>query len=184
MKLSYNAVFVFAAFLLVGSLVIAAEGPKKYPACHVAKTEEIYFRSYREKDVLAASINGNPCYEAILNITIKTRGGRHLYLYEAPFKPHVAIHWEDLRVPKDPQDFLNFLFKEGMKRRQDLPPFISDEDFAERYNNRLEVGQKSYERLRRAQKPMFWHLTHYEAWRYVVYDEKEQKGIVVASGGL
>jgi len=164
--------------------VLAAENIRKYPACHIAKTKSIDFRNYTEKDVLFVSIEGTPCYEAKLKITIKTRQGQTLYHYEAPFKPHIAVHWADLEVPKDPQDFIDRLFREGPKRSQDLPPFVSNKDFEDDHNSKLEVDPKLYEQIRRARRPIFWNLTHYEEWRYIGYDDKTKKGIVIVSGGL
>ena len=163
---------------------LAAENVRKYPACNITKTKNIHFRNYTETDVLFASIEGAPCHEAKLKITIKTRQGQIIYYYEAPFKPHIAVHWEDLEVPKDPQDFLDRLFREGLKRSQDLPPFVSEKDFEDNYNNQLKVDPNLYERIRLARRPIFRHLTHYEEWRYVGYDDKTTKGIVIAIGGL
>ena len=176
--------FVITKPLPLGAPALAAENVRKYPACNITKTKNIYFRNYTETDVLFASIEGAPCYEAKLKITIKTRQGQTIYHYEAPFKPHIAVHWEHLEVPKDPQNFLDRLFKEGLKRSQDLPAFVSEKDFEDDYNNQLKVDPNLYEQIRRARRPIFWHLTQYEEWRYVSYDDKTTKGIVIASGGL
>ncbi len=174
----------FTKPLRLRASALAAENVRKYPACNITKTKNIHFRNYTETDVLFASIEGAPCHEAKLKITIKTRQGQIIYYYEAPFKPHIAVHWEDLEVPKDPQDFLDRLFREGLKRSQDLPPFVSEKDFEDNYNNQLKVDPNLYERIRLARRPIFRHLTHYEEWRYVGYDDKTTKGIVIAIGGL
>ncbi len=157
---------------------------KKYPSCRIEKTAELHFRNNTEKDSLRIEIAGNPCYEATLRILIKTKNGKDLYRYEAPFKPHTAVPWEDIEVPKDPEALINRILVEGPKASANLPPYLPKEEFYGKYYNELVIDRDSYEHLRISGRPVFWHPTHYEEWSYVVYDEKQEKGIVFMKGGL
>jgi len=157
----------------------------KYLGCDVEKTADLYFRDATEADVLRIKIKGEPCYEARLHISITTKDGKDLYQYQAPFKPHIAVHWEDIQVPKDPQAFIDLVLKGStFKRGRDLPALESEEQFYEKYYNELPTDTGRYENLRLTEKPLFWHPTHYERWNYVVYDEKQGRGFVFMRGGL
>jgi guanyl-specific ribonuclease Sa len=171
------------------TVTVATAAPQKaaakYPGCNVEKTAYIHFRNTTETDVLRIKISGDPCYEAILHISITTKDGKNLYQYQAPYKPHTAIHWEDLEVPKDPEALIELVLKGGVFRRgKDLPAFTSKEQFYDDYYNELTTEQRNYEKLRSTQKPLFWHPTHYESWNYVVYDKKQGRGLVFMRGGL
>lgn len=157
----------------------------KYPGCDIEKTTTLHFRSTTETDTLRIKISGEPCYEAILHISITTKDGKSLYQYQAPFKPHTAVHWEDIQVPKDPETFMTLVLKGGVfKRGRDLPALESKEQFYEKFYNDLPADKGRYESIRSSDKPIFWHPTHYERWNYVVYDEKQARGTVLMQGGL
>lgn len=157
----------------------------KYPSCNVEKTVGLQFRNATETDVLRIKISGDPCYEATFYISIATKDGKNLYQYQAPYKPHTAVHWEDLEVPKDPEALIELVLKGGVfKRSKELPAFVSKEHFYDNYYNELTTDNGSYEKLRSTEKPLFWHPTHYEEWVYVAYDEKQGKGIVFMRGGV
>jgi hypothetical protein len=156
-----------------------AQTSSKYPACNIAKGKEIHFRNGKERDLLQVSIKGAPCYQATLKIVIRTKEGLLLYSYEAAFKPHIAVNWEHIEVPKDPASFIDRLFKHGSISSRDLPA-LSDPGA----EYRLEIDEKSYERLRKENKPVFRHPVHYEEGRYVIYDEKTKKPLVVLTDAL
>jgi hypothetical protein len=157
----------------------SAQTSGAYPACNIAKEREIHFRNGKAKDLLQVSIKGAPCYQATLKIAIKTKQGLLLYSYEAPFKPHIAVNWEDIEVPRDPASFIERVFKYGPMNSHDLPGLsASDAQY------RLELDEKSYERLRKENKPVFRHPVHYEEGRYLIYDETAKKPVVVLTDAL
>jgi hypothetical protein len=175
-------VFITVALIAFGVSFgpgVLAQTSSKYPACNIAKAKQIHFRNGKEKDLLQVSIKGAPCYQATLKIVIKTKEGLLLYSYEAPFKPHIAVNWEDIEVPKDPASFIDRLFKHGSISSRELPA-LSDPGA----EYRLEIDEKSYGKLRKESKPVFRHPVHYEEGRYVIYDEKAKKPVVVLTDAL
>lgn len=177
-------------WLAIGLVVIfiqsfeARGGEQIYPSCHLHRSQEVSFRNHSSKDILEISIGGGPCYSATMTIVIRTEHGEILYSYVAPFKRHIAVDWRDNDLDKDAERFVDRTIAKAMGTTANLPPFLEPEAYYEANDGSIEVPKAEYEKLRKEARPMFYHMTYYEGWQFVVYDEKERKSRVIVSGGL
>jgi hypothetical protein len=172
------------ATLLVLGHANAADAAKAYPSCHMHKSRDVSFRNGTSKDVLEVSIGTGPCYAATLTVVLRSHVGEVLYSYVAPFKRHTAIHWEDPDLGKEAARFVEELVANGVGSSASLPPYLDPSAYYEENYGEVRVPRQTYETLRGKPRPMFEHATHYEGWRYVVFDQTKGEAIIVLSGGL
>jgi hypothetical protein len=157
------------------------------PSCKIEKIIPINFKNVKSNDKLYISVIGSPCYKAILTIKIISEDNKVLYEYIQPFKKHVATQWDDPNLVADANNFVNHLIKNHSVSASNLPPFSSSEAEAETpvgFEYTITINKEFYKNIIKSNKPIFSHPTHYEAWRYIVYDEKINKGIIILEAGL
>jgi len=146
-------------------------------------SQEGYVSIFGEDDViLLASVKGRKCYEAALDIKF-TYKERVIYSYSAPFKPHVATHWEDLEL-RDVQEYVDSLFEEYRftSCAELLPQKLSPID-GWNYNNLL-VSEIEYSKYKAMPCKSYTHQTHYEAHRVIVFPISKKIGVPVSEYGL
>jgi len=182
--LVYALVRLGAASTVFAASFGASTADVRYPTCHVHKSTDVHFRNAESKDVLEVSIGTGSCYAATLAIVIRSEFGAVLYGYVAPFKRHVVTNWADRGLDADATRFVEDVIATGMRTTSELPPYQDPTDFYDETNNVIQISKLEYEKLRSKRRPMLFHLTHYESWQYVVFDEATGKAVVVITGGL
>ncbi|WP_185234982.1 hypothetical protein [Teredinibacter franksiae] len=167
-------------FLII-SLVTAESWGDEELSCDYS--HEGYVSIFGDDDViLRASVKGRKCYETALNIKLMSKE-RVLYSYSAPFKSHVATHWEDLEL-LDVKKYVDSLFKEYRfsSCAELLPQKLSPLDG---WNyNRLLVAEIEYSKFRAMPCKSYTHQTHYEVHRVIVFPISKRVGVPVAEYGL
>lgn len=167
--------------LLPGSVL----GATDYPACNIEKTRAIAFSSSGPTDTFKIQIVGIPCYEATLSISVTNSKGVKVYKYEAPFKPHIPVDWEDPDLDRIADSFATYtLEKSYWGQSTDLPVWEYPTVFYDKNSTSVVVTQEQYEKYRKHITPVLWHHIHYEGWRHIVYDRKAESAVVVLEGGL
>ncbi len=160
------------------------EYPHRYPNCNIIKNKKIAFTSSQATDTLQMSIVGKPCYDGILEIKITRKDGLEVYKYKAPFKPHIAVGWDDVEE-KDAEELIKrTLNREGYLNSRELPSYEPSEKFYEKHYNVVTIPKEQYEKLRKQSTPLFSHSTNYESWVYLVYDDVTGKVIIIMKGGV
>ncbi|MDZ4325955.1 MAG: hypothetical protein U1A73_13220 [Pseudomonas sp.] len=155
------------------------------PACHETATAPLSFRSEQSRDTIEVTIRGAPCHAAMLSVRITSDAGKVLYSYDAPFKMHVAIHWEDPELPKRAAEFASRIAAQDEKETtSDLPPWQLENDYYEEHFNLIKVSKEQYEQLRSQERPIFTHPTHYEQWQSVIYEPETGLARILLEGGL
>ena len=171
-----SCLLLLAATLAIGD---------SYPSCSVASKRNVPFTSWAGTDMLEVSINGNPCYEATLVLTITSEEGHRLYRYEAPFKLHVAAHWEDPDLAEDAKRLIQrFNDHVSFSKSSELPKWSSVEDYYEANYQVLQVDRAYYEMLLQQDWFVYTHKIHYEGWRVITFDRLKQQMVVVSEGGV
>jgi hypothetical protein len=167
-------------FLII-SLLTAESWADEELSCDYSHEE--YVSIFGDRDVtLRASVKGRKCYETALDIKLMTKE-RVLYSYSAPFKPHVAIHWEDLEL-RDIQRYVDSLFEKYRfsSCAELLPQKLS---LLDGWNyNRLLVSENEYSKYRAMPCISYTHQTHYEVHRVVVFPTSKKMGVPVSEYGL
>ena len=157
------------------------------PACKIEKIIPTNFKNLKSNDKLYISVIGAPCYKVILTIRIISEDNKVLYEYIHPFKKHVATQWDDPNLEADAKNFVKHLIKNHSVSASNLPPFSSSEEGRKTpvgYDYTITINEKFYKNIIKSNKPVFTHPTHCEAWRYIVYDEKSSKGVIILEAGL
>jgi hypothetical protein len=117
---------------IVTAFLLACESSAggDYPDCDVTRQSQVSFAGIESEDQLAITIQGSPCYEASLVISIASATGTRLYEYEARFKPHVAVHWEDSSLDEDAERLAErFIETESFGVTSDLPQWLPEADY-------------------------------------------------------
>lgn len=182
LRFHVKTIILITTILVIG--FIPAFG-SEYPGCDVTKETQVNFSTSAATDRLSISISGQPCYEASLSITITAQDGRQLYSYEAPFKSHIAIQWDDPGIDADAEKFAVELFDDyrfGMT--SDLPAWLPEDDYYESNYQVVQIERDYYEVLRENQWPTFSHPIHYEGWKVIAFDRGKNESVVVSEGGL
>lgn len=173
---------------LICSLLILVANPatgEDYPGCSFSGSRNAPLTSEAGTDLLELTISGDPCYEAILVLSIATKEGNQLYRYEAPFKPHVDTHWEDPGLSEDAERLLRrFLDHTSFSKTSELPKWMPKDDYYETNYQELQVDRSYYEMLLTQDWYVYTHLVHYEGWRVIAFDRQDRKIVVVSEGGL
>ena len=156
-----------------------------YPDCDVSRQTQVSFAGADSKDQIAVTIQGSPCYEASLAVSITSATGTRLYEYEARFKPHVAVHWEDSSLAEDAERLADrFIEPESFGVASDLPPWLPEADYYEANYQIIQISKEQYEELRTKDWITYTHSVHYEGWRVVALDPENQRPIVISEGTL
>ena len=156
----------------------------KSSPCSIKKSTSAHFSSTKTKDKVIIFIRGDTCDEAKLTINIVSKQGDIIYQYIGDFTKHIAYKL-DKNATRDAEKFANQIISEGFKKRtSDLPNYLPKKDYYENYYNTILIDKVLYEKLQKVDKPMFYHLTFYESWQYIIYDEKKGESLVIISGGL
>ena len=156
-----------------------------YPNCDISRETQVSFSNPDATDRLSITISGKPCYEASLTILITAQGGRQLYRYEAPFKLHVAIQWDDPGLDKDAERLANRLFDDyWFGLTSELPAWLAEEEYSEANYQIVQIGRDYYEALRESHWATYSHPIHYEGWRVITFDPGKNEAVVVSEGGV
>lgn len=153
--------------------------------CHVDITSQISLRSAESVDEVRVSIHGTPCHDAELLITISDHSGVQLYHYVAAFKPHTVYQWNDPQLPTAASNFARQAVESAnVTISSNLRPF---DDLHKEFDGiafETPLSRAEYERIRMATRPVFTHLTGYESWRTIVFDETLRHAVVVLDWGM
>jgi len=154
-----------------------------YPSCDLHDAREARLYSNGTEALIDVSIKGSPCYEAELTIGIYVSGNL-VYLYKAPFKPHVAIHWQDLAT-EDAKEFIKAVYAPHniIDCRNLLPSTAQDGDPSGYNFNSLLVEKSQYEKYMASNCKAFIHLVQYETSRAIVFPSNLKKGVPVSEFG-
>ncbi len=155
------------------------------PPCAVERSGPLAFRSAQPGDTLHVSVQGDPCWKALLRIRVVAPDGAELYRYEAPFKPHVATDWRDPRLDRAAESFADEVLANAglVGSTAALPPWGDAQEYYAAHGNAIRVERLAYEALRADQRPILWHRTGRESWRSVVYDPQTHAARVILEGG-
>jgi hypothetical protein len=174
--------------LLIGFLSVfaaASVAGDDYPDCDVSRSMKIPFSSDYSTDVLSITITGSPCYEASLDVSITSESGDRLYHYAAPFKPHIAIQWDDPGLAADAERLVErFTDDISFDRTADLPVWLPENDYYEANYQVVQIDRTYYDELREKDWSVYTHLIHYEGWKVIAYDRERERTVVVSEGGL
>ena len=156
-----------------------------YPDCDVSRQSLVSFAGPDSKDQLAVTIQGSPCYEASLTISIASATGTRLYEYEASFKPHTAVHWEEPGLDGVAERLADRLVDpESFSLTSGLPQWLPEADYYEANYQVIQISKEQYEELRTKDWVTYTHSVHYEGWRVVAFDPENQRSIIVSEGTL
>ena len=75
------------------------------------------------------------------------------------------------------------LIADGVRSTAELPPWLPADQYEQQHQAAVHVPRDIYEDLRARPRPMLSHLTYFEGWNSVVYDERTRTSVVVVSGG-
>ncbi|MBI2522040.1 MAG: hypothetical protein HYV97_16605 [Bdellovibrio sp.] len=156
------------------------------PSCHEELSVAYDFKGKAFlDDVLKISINGNPCWEGVYEIRIMDKDGIELYNYTTEFKSLVAIQWDLIEI-QDAKNLIRKTNKEGVwKNTAEMPDFPTNmKAFHDKYSLSIQVEKEAYQDYKGMKLPIFFHFTGYESWRYVIYDSKLKKSVILFSGGV
>jgi hypothetical protein len=71
------------------------------------------------------------------------------------------------------------------KNTSEIPFYPTDmNELANTYRVKIVVPKAQYEKLKKMNLPLFYHLTSFSTWRYVAFDPTTKKAIVVLEGGI
>ena len=156
------------------------------PPCNVERTAQIYFSSTSTTDALRVSVKGAPCWEGMASISITNKKGEIIYRRDQRFKSLNAVQWDDPIQPDLAKEFVNHTIEKGMVGdSSQLPPWEGKgDDFYEKNSTSPTIDTARYEALRKMKLPVFYHQTHYEGGRHLVYDPKQKVVVIILEGGL
>lgn len=164
------------------ALLQNAEASSEKNTCDVFMSKEIDLIAAEAKATINVNVQGSPCYKASLNINVILNGSEK-YTYQAPFKPHVAIHWEDLTL-KDVQHFVKGVLDESsISNCGELLSIKLDEMDGWNYNKLL-VSEQAYNSYNLDACTTFTHPVHYEAHRVIVIHNKNNNVVAISEHGL
>lgn len=175
------------SLLVVTVFLLACESSAGdgYPDCNVSRQSLVSFAAPDSTDQLEITIQGSPCYEASLAVSIASAEGIRLYEYEARFKPLVAAHWEDSSLAGDAERLADrFVDPESFGLTSDLPKWLPEADYYEANYQSIQIGKEEYEELRLKDWITYTHSVHYEGWRVVAFDPQNKRSIIVSEGTL
>jgi len=150
---------------------------KELESCSVEKSKNIEAVSGVKNGIITINVQGNPCYKATLNLEIHSNSSQ-VYTYKHRFKPHVAIHWEDLEE-KDVVKYINYQIQNyNFIECSELPEIKQTGELP--YYRDLLVSVVKYNELKSSDCKAYIHTyKHYEGNRIVVFPKTGAKSIVV-----
>lgn len=151
-------------------------------ACSFRESKKVPFTSAAGTDTLVVSVSGEPCSAATLTIRITSADSVVAYEYEVPYAGHTACSSNPDCAERLVRPTVEKAFT---PESWPVPPFASE---AERERNILDhvsrVDRSTHERLLSSGNRAFFHRTHYEEWRWVIFDPRSRAAVVVAAGGV
>jgi hypothetical protein len=138
------------SLLIVTTFLFACESSAggDHPDCDISRQSQVSFAGPDSEDQLVITIQGSPCYEASLAVSIESATGTRLYEYEARFKPHVAVHWEDSSLNEDAERLADrFIEPESFSLTSDLPRWLPEADYYEAHYQIIQISREDYEAL-------------------------------------
>ena len=166
-------------------LLVTSAGSQDYPGCSVQSKGNAPFTSDAGTDYLSVSINGNPCYEAMLVVSIESESGKPLYQYDARFKPHVVMNAKNPELPEEAERLARrFHAQISYGRTSELPVWEAKHDYYESNHQELRVDKAYYDMLRQKDWITYTHKIHYAGWRVISFDRDKLKMVIVSEGPL
>ena len=155
------------------------------PPCDLERSGPVAFRNAEPGDTLRVSVQGDPCWKAVLRIRVVAPDGAEHYRYEAPFKPHVALDWRDPHLERAAAAFADEAVANAglVGSTAALPPWGDAQEYYAAHGNAIRVERSAYEALRADRRPILWHRTGRESWRSVIYDPQTRAARVILEGG-
>ena len=178
----HHALIVAALATFAIAPAFAARPTNGSTPCPMQKSREVSYRSATAKDVLEVAIGAGPCADATLTIVVRSDSGRVLYSYSNPFEQHV-VRDEKEPLEIEAKRLVDGLIADGVGSTAELPPWLPPEQYEQQHQAAILVPRQRYEDLRTHPRPMLSHLTYFEGWRSVVYDEKTGASLEIVSGG-
>ena len=160
--------------LILFSSIASAEG---HPNCSVekSKTYEIYPNEFATINI---SVEGSPCYKA--NMTLEVSSNNNvIYSYQAHFKPHVSIMWDELTESDVKEYVKRALKKSNIFACSDLEPLEHDVFYVKPL-----VDVHLYQQYKDSNCKAFHHQTHYEASKTIVLPRGLNKSIPINEFGI
>ncbi|MDH5629578.1 MAG: hypothetical protein OEY96_05420 [Gammaproteobacteria bacterium] len=155
------------------------------PSCDIEIEKPIFISNKHAEDTLSVHIKGEPCHKADLEILIKDVNDKEIYQYRAPFKPHIAVQWDDKDLNKFAKQFAQEAFKEyRFGHTNKLPEWMPKEEYYEENYQELEVSKEYYLSILSKSWQTFSHMTHYEGWQIIAFDQNSNKFVLISKGGL
>jgi len=154
--------------LLVPILLIA----KSYPSCNV----KLMHNFPHLNGNISFNIKGVPCYEATYEIKINSKG-KTLYTYKERFKPHIAVHWEEVSK-LDAEIFLKDELDEWrFSNCSELPAIEQNGDLP--YYEDLLISKKEYLNYKKSNCIFYIHTyKHYEGNRIIIFPKGKNEVII------
>lgn len=164
----------YIVFLILISPIL---GFAQEQACNVELSKDISSLTGIGNAKIISVVSGSPCYKAKFKIEIYA-GGVLLYQYKENFKPHIAVHWEDV-IEKDAIDFLGREIEDyNFIKCSDLPEIEQNGDLP--YYGNLLVPEQQYKNYKNSNCAGYIHtFKHYEGNRIVVFPQNTGQAIVV-----
>jgi hypothetical protein len=187
LRLNMNKIFIILAFIGQFCLASSNNDSKNFPPCHIKKQAKIAFSSLEPTNVLKLSVEGAPCYKAMLNIQIVGEKGNKIYSYLTNFKTHTPVSWEDPSLPSVAEALVNDIISSAAEHSEvssELPPWLPQAEYQDNNFSTIQVSKEEYERIRREKHYLFTHLIHYEEWHTLIYDPKTGKAQLFLVGGV
>jgi len=146
-------------------------------ACNAVLSKNISSHTGLLNSKVIAIVSGEPCYKAKLKIEIYANGAL-LYQYKESFKPHIAVHWEDV-IEKDAIDFLSREIEDYNFIKCSELPEIEQSGYLPYYGNLL-VSEQQYKSYKNSNCAAYIHtFKQYEGNRIVVFPKNKEQAVVV-----
>jgi hypothetical protein len=159
----------FAASLCLYLLPVLAFADD-YPPCDTGGNPAVAL--YGSKGVLSADAQGNPCYEAELEIRIDTHDGESIYKYKSELKQYTAIDWNDPDLDRYAKKIVSRVLKNIADSEESLPPRTSQD---------IKILADGYTLFKKKTGPT---STYYEGEITLQYDNKTETATIVMEAGF
>ncbi len=175
--------FRFLSLIVLVPVTCFAQ-PTAAPSCEYSLEKKISFRSANASDLVKVAIGPGACHSAQLTISVRTKEGKTLYRYQAPFKKHTAVSWEDADLPKVAKKFVEDTANDAIVSDAEMPVPVTRDALTEENHFLLVVSRTTYDRLRRTRQPVFYHATYYEGGVFLIFDPNTKRVARVIEWGL
>jgi hypothetical protein len=170
-------------FIVVMSSVLVTAN--ELPSCNIEKSSAMVFSNEIEMDTLSVKIKGTPCHKAELELKIINKTGDLVYKYKAPFKPYIAVQWDDPKLNVDADKLAESIFEGYHFGSTDkLPLWMPKPDYYDANYQELKVSKEYYLSLTSKSWSTFSHKDHYEGWKIITYNRDKHEAVLISAGGL